>query len=102
MRPVLHGALDLPETVAGSDGDDLEQRREHDRPEGEQAKHDQHDARRAVPAMSRGHHGSTASQRESCARLGIEDLGIENLGTEDLRIEDLGIADLGIENSVLI
>ena len=66
MRPVLHGALDLPETVAGY----LEQGREHDRPEGEQAKQDQHDARRAVLGVSRGQHGSTASQRESCARLG--------------------------------
>jgi hypothetical protein len=70
MRPVLRGALDLPEAVAGFDGDDLEQRREHDRPEGEQAKQDEHDTRRAVLAMSRGHHGSTTAQRESCARFG--------------------------------
>jgi hypothetical protein len=81
MRPVLHGALDLPETVAGY----LEQGREHDRPEGQQAKQDQRVAR------------SLACREDSMAQQPVKESLVRALG-----IEDLGIADLGIENSVLI
>lgn len=59
MRPGLHHAFEGSITVAGFDGDDLEQRRDHDWREGEQAKDHEQQARGAW-----GCHGSIADQGE--------------------------------------
>jgi hypothetical protein len=62
LRAGLYHAFEASISVAGFDGDNLEQRGDHDGPEGEQAKGNEQQARGAVPAMRWSCHGSIANQ----------------------------------------